>query len=238
MKKNGNGTNYFEIKEETPIVFLMHHLSPVDRILNKNTFDLIYKFSPPSNQNDFLQIEIAGIAFPPNNDNDNVNTNVNVYPNANEWLDQLCQKTARVSCQLLARRKPISSSLDGDGLNENDDETIAMDDIAIAKVNFHPGWKTQTQNFPSKVGFGFPSARLRFFLWKKELASSLIENGRATVTSSTGNPLFSNQFLASTIESLHTEISESQSKHLQSNKRKDSIYLETLTKMEMKAAAQ
>ena len=235
-KKLSESSSNNHPEDEKPIVFLMHHLSPMGRLLNKPAFEFFQKYSPSLatrqmiktdrmndsgnhnyNNHNLLKIEIAGITSPP----DNIYSNS--WEGQNEWLNQLCRNKTRVSCQLFARR--IST--------QTGDENDYLGQAAIAKVYFRPGWnKKDNSRFDAE--FTFPSLPIPIF--QKDLALSLLQYGRATVTSSSGNPLFANQFNSSYIESINSNPNHSQTKLIQSHQKHDVAYLETLINTEMKAA--
>ena len=172
---------------------------------------------------DLLKIEIAGIIAPP--------PFISNFPKTDEsrfeWLDRLSRQKARVSCQLLTRRTPIKE----DKKHPNDDASYY--DTAIARVRYRPGWSNSIEKRTNSILPSIPMQQV-------DLASSLLQYGRANVTSSTGNPLFANQFQSSTIETRFHENSSNvhpKTMKLMRSQQKDDIqYIEKLVKSEKHAA--
>ena len=167
---------------EVPVVCLVRQLSPMARLLNRSSFDLMTRINPSSQLNgkndlikdakDLLKVEIAGIKAPPF-------YYASGREGALEWLRGLSHSRAPVSCTLLSRRI-LRPRVQEDGklqkqqreqrgyaqkkINSKDNyDTIDpdMEQVAVARVLFRPGMS----------------------IIRKDLASSLLSFGRANVAS-------------------------------------------------------
>ncbi len=166
-------------KNDEPITCLIYQLSPVGRLLNRPAFELMAKISPLSqvhglskleDSRDLLKVEIAGIKAPPFYYASPGKEGVNF------WLKNLAANRARVSCELLSRRIPLSkkvpsgasTSVNSQSQDEEQHDSFRFDafdssrnESVICKIKFKPGMS----------------------IISKDLATSLLAFGRANVAS-------------------------------------------------------
>lgn len=104
----GNSTTNSQIQDtQTPIVVLFRHSSPFDRLLTqyagRSPSRLL--FSSANTHRHLLRIELAGVATPPSHSSSILSTSLaDTHASPFPLLDQLIQKKANVSLQLIAQR--------------------------------------------------------------------------------------------------------------------------------------
>ncbi len=165
--------------EEGSIVCLVRHLSPMGRLLNRSGFEFMARMSPHSqvhkqdkleDYKDLLKVEIAAVRAP-----------ASYYSGpgregANQWLENLATSRTPVSCTPLSRRI-LKPQISGEGTsrphfrqeinNQNASKPYLVtadpqsDETLICKMKFRPGRA----------------------LFRKDLATSLVTYGRASVAS-------------------------------------------------------
>jgi len=193
--KDGNDK---AVVAEKPIVCLVRHLSPMGRLMNRTAFDFMARNSPTfislgegldSNLKDdtrnLIKVEIAGVYAPPH-----FTAKVG-EESEGEWLRSLAANQTSIVCTLLSRRivtttdrqskstfslstlSPLlpdknESPLDtADFKNDNDNDDMESRQVAICNVSYRP---------PGLLT-----------LLRSDLASTLVQAGRAgIVSSSTG----------------------------------------------------
>lgn len=198
---------------EGPIYFELRHLSPIERLLSKSSFDRLMKMHPSASfgkrpdesKQELLKVQLAGVTTPPDY------FSYNEQPG--EWLNRFAQQRPTVKCQLLARRVQVldeESSLPKKRQIpefQSNKETFSKHQVAIAKL-YHR---------PAKHWFA------------KDLAKSLTEFGRASVA----DGLYSTSGSSSSQESVSKIVDTTTSvKDLE----KDAAYLSRLAKAEYNAA--
>lgn len=187
--KKSQDNNKLHNQEEQSLTVFVYHLSPIGRIFlsNKAAFDLWAKFSPTFNSQVF-PVEIAGLVYPsfyhPISDE-----NIRIYQEQhNDWINELIRRKTKITVDLVARR--ISTP---HNQHPKKKKQIAYDNdekqTAIAKISYYTSTSSEKNNL---IGQWLPPI---FSIYRKDLAESLVQYGRASVTSVsvTSLPLFANQ---------------------------------------------
>jgi len=161
--------------EDKPILCLVRHSSPIERLLNLSSTGFFMRHSPSSywktnshldDAKQLLKVEIAGVKEPPFHYTPDMES-------TKEWLGGLAQHRTPISCTLLSRRNIKTTSTNsapdhkhGSASNQNIQPPTAMDRDSQQSAICHIQYRHGT------------------FMFRQDLGSSLVRNGRAEVLTS------------------------------------------------------
>mmetsp|Transcript_23848 Transcript_23848/g.36874 ORF Transcript_23848/g.36874 Transcript_23848/m.36874 type:complete len:427 (-) Transcript_23848:1231-2511(-) len=225
VESNNNSTPGTFDHTEKPIVCLIRHSSPMGRLLNRSAFNVFHRASPAAaigkrlEDDALLQVEIAGLMEAPH-----YLASAHVEQ-PGEWLNRLAKHRVPVKCELLARRvkvQPTSNRLKDalpeihDTQNRVEENRIPEDQIAVCRIRYRPPYSDST----SVVGGILQQ------LFRTDVASALVRNGRASVLPS-GMYISDEQEPLPAYASFERRVTVDASTRL-SDLRQDATYLEKL----------